>query len=119
MTIRLGLRFSHAELSTILQILESPTDRFVMLARVAGLDPARDFRGADLRGVDFGSDNLSGFDFSGADLRCANLSRAAGLDRVVIDAETRLPLDRAEARQLILAEARQLKIGRASCRERV
>ncbi|MCC5993972.1 MAG: pentapeptide repeat-containing protein [Rhodobacteraceae bacterium] len=49
---------------------------FAALARAAGLDPARDFRGADLRGVDFGTSDLGGFDFSGADLSGCNLSQA-------------------------------------------
>jgi Pentapeptide repeats (8 copies) len=35
------------------------------------LDPKRDFRFADLAGVDFSGANLHGFDFTGADLRGA------------------------------------------------
>ncbi len=57
-------------------MVSTPGCDFATLARAAGLDPARDFRGADLRGVDFGASDLSGFDFSGADLSGCNLSRA-------------------------------------------
>src|SRR3954453_14777801 len=74
-----GLRLSRADLGTIVAVLDAPTDSFVSLARIAELDPAHDFRGANLRGVDFGTDDLSGFDFSGADLTGADLSRATGL----------------------------------------
>ena len=49
---------------------------FANLVKIAKLDPARDFRGADLRGVDFGTSNLRGFDFTGADLSGARLDRS-------------------------------------------
>jgi hypothetical protein len=64
-------------------ILNRPGDSFVALASVAGLDPETAFREADLRGVDFGIDDLSGFDFTGADLRGANFARARGKDCAV------------------------------------
>ena len=63
-----GLRLSRADLGTIVAVLDAATDSFETLAKLAGLDPARDFRGADLRGVDFGTDDLTVFDFSSADL---------------------------------------------------
>ena len=66
----------------VVAVLDAPATGFVALARVAGLDPARDFRGADLCNVDFGADDLEVFDFSGADLTGADLSRV-----------TRLPTD--------------------------
>ena len=93
-------------------VLDAPTYRFSELVRVAGLDPARDFRNSVLDGVDFGTDDLSGYDFSGADLSGAVLSRATGLDGMVTDARTRLPnglqrpppgFDLDEVRRLILA----------------
>src|SRR4051794_20489556 len=95
-----GLRLSRADLGTIVAVLNEPTDSFLSLAKLAGLDPARDFRGADLRGVD-----------SGTDLTGADLSRASGLDRIVFDAATRWPasfrrpppdFDIKEARRMIL-----------------
>jgi len=49
---------------------------FAELVEIAALDPAQDFRGADLAGVDFGEVDLRAFDFEGADLRAADLSRA-------------------------------------------
>jgi hypothetical protein len=52
------------------------TSSFVELCRVSGLNPATDFRWADLRGVDLSNELLAGFDFRGADLRNANLHGA-------------------------------------------
>src|SRR4051812_10777818 len=83
------LRLSRADLGTIVAVLDAPTDSFVTLVKLVRLDPAHDFRGADLRGVDFGTDDLTGFDFSGADLTGSDLSRAIGLNRIAFDATTR------------------------------
>ena len=58
------LTLPRTTLRRIVAVLDAPTDCFVALARMARLDPALDFRGAILDGVDFGSDDLSGFDFS-------------------------------------------------------
>lgn len=58
------------------RIYESREESFVALAAAAGLDPAVDFRFADLREVDFGSDDLANFDFTGSDLSRANLAHA-------------------------------------------
>jgi Pentapeptide repeats (8 copies) len=65
----------------------------VALARRVGLEPRRYFAGGDWRGVNFGSNDLSGFDFTGADLRDADISQATGIDRIITDAATRLPVD--------------------------
>lgn len=46
------------------------------LVKVAGLDPARDFRFADLTGCDFRGCNLRGFDFTGARLHGARFDGA-------------------------------------------
>jgi formylglycine-generating enzyme required for sulfatase activity len=51
------------------RVAEAPTDNFVELARLAGLDPARHMRLCDWSGVDFRGCNLRGFDFSCARLR--------------------------------------------------
>lgn len=60
------------------------TDRasFKELAKAAGLDPSRHFRGARLAGVDLRDEDLSGFDFSDADLSGADFRRAK-IDRSV------------------------------------
>jgi hypothetical protein len=99
-------------LRKMLAVLDAPDDGFVALVRVAGLDSSRDFRGAILDGVDFGTDDLTGFDFSGADLSRAILTRAAGLAKIVTDENTRLPdhrrrpppdFDLAKVRDMVLA----------------
>jgi [protein-PII] uridylyltransferase len=77
-------------------ILRARDADFATLARIGGLDPARHFRGADLRNVDFGDDDLSGFDFREADFAGADLSRARGLRSGMFagakcDAGTRAP----------------------------
>jgi hypothetical protein len=52
-----------------LSLIESNELNFSKLAHIAGLDPSRDFIGADLRDVDFSNCDLRGHDFSEADLR--------------------------------------------------
>ena len=69
-------------------ILRHKANSFVAIGAAVGLNPAKDYRGTDLRGIDFGDDDLRGFDFSGADLTGANLSRARGLDALRSDEET-------------------------------
>jgi len=69
---------------------------FATLARIANLDPTRHFRQANLRNIDFGSDDLTHFDFSGSDLSGADLSRTRGLNisrllGVQSDSRTRWP----------------------------
>jgi formylglycine-generating enzyme required for sulfatase activity len=49
---------------------------FATLVKAAGLDPAQDFIGESLRGIDLRDEDLSGFDFSGADLTAADFRRA-------------------------------------------
>ena len=61
-------------------ILAAHDADFATLARLGGLDAARHFRGANLRNVDFGTDDLGGFYFCDADLSGANLSQARGLN---------------------------------------
>jgi formylglycine-generating enzyme required for sulfatase activity len=77
-------------------ILRARDADFAALARIGGLDPTQHFRGADLRNVDFGDDDLSGFDFREADFCGADLSRARGLRPEMFvgarfDADTRAP----------------------------
>jgi formylglycine-generating enzyme required for sulfatase activity len=66
-------------IETAQAILRARDADFATLARLGGLDPARHFRGADLHNVDFGTDDLDGFDFCEADFSGADLSRARGL----------------------------------------
>jgi hypothetical protein len=58
------------------EILNADGADFSRLVEVAGLDPSEDFRGADLRGVDFGRSDLEGYDFSDADLSGCRFDRA-------------------------------------------
>ena len=79
-------------------VLAARGAEFRCLAELAGLDPARDFIGADLRGVDFGEDDLSAFVFCDADLFGADLSRVTGLTTsmlagAIFDASTKFPDD--------------------------
>jgi small subunit ribosomal protein S1 len=46
------------------RVLTAKTDNFIDLVRLAGLDPAEDFKSAQLTGVDFSQCDLSNFDFS-------------------------------------------------------
>lgn len=58
---------------------------FRELALAAGLDPATDFRGADLRDLDFRDDDLAGFSFRGADLTGCDFRRARGIAGDALD----------------------------------
>jgi len=54
---------------------------FLSLTEAASLDPAYDFIGASLRGVDFRDQDLRGFNFTNADLTGSDFRRAK-IDRV-------------------------------------
>lgn len=58
------------------RIVKTRTDDFLKLASLAGLDPAIDLIGADLRSVDLRNSDLRDFNFSDCDLRNANLTEA-------------------------------------------
>lgn len=72
------------------QLLSIKSPDFNAMVKAAGLDPARDFRGADLRGVDFTDADLTGFDFSGADLSGAKglAARESGKIQALSSSET-------------------------------
>ncbi|MEC4816774.1 MAG: pentapeptide repeat-containing protein [Scytonema sp. PMC 1069.18] len=62
------------ELTKLFQAIdEEPTGKLSELARIAGLNLAEDYIGADLSGEDLSRDNLSHADLSGANLHNANL----------------------------------------------
>jgi hypothetical protein len=73
------MRFEPNDLRRALNVLDESSDSFARLARVAELRPAKDFRGFDLRGMDFGDDALDEFDFSSCNLEGADFSRTTGL----------------------------------------
>lgn len=75
MASRFGL--SEEQEQVLAEILNADGADFATLVRVARLDPSEDFRGADLRDVDFGRSDLEGYDFSGADLSGCRFDRAA------------------------------------------
>jgi hypothetical protein len=66
--------------STLDRLLEEAAGQdlpsFRRMAKAAGLDPSRDFKGASLRNMDFRDEDLRGFDFSNADLAGADFRRA-------------------------------------------
>jgi formylglycine-generating enzyme required for sulfatase activity len=74
-----GLMISDDMARRTYAVLRSVEQPFSVLCRLAGLAPGRHWRGADLRDVAFGADDLRGFDFSGADLRGAKLAEARNL----------------------------------------
>lgn len=67
---------SEAFETVIAHVLNAPTDKFTHLIEVAGLDPGRDLRHADLRNVDFVDCVLTGYDFRGARLTGATFANA-------------------------------------------
>jgi len=67
---------------TIRKVADGDTDDFLVLCKLANIDPKSDLAGADLRGtclraVDLSHADLRGADFSGADLTLANFSFAS------------------------------------------
>jgi formylglycine-generating enzyme required for sulfatase activity len=68
---------------------DAPTDNFVELIRIAGLDPKKHLRFADWSGVDFSGCDLRGFDFTGARLIGCNFKgariKSARFDQALID----------------------------------
>jgi formylglycine-generating enzyme required for sulfatase activity len=77
-------------------VLAARGSSFATLADISGLDLARDFRGADLRNVQFGYDKFPTLDLREANLAGANLSKARGvsaamLERAHYDRATLLP----------------------------
>ena len=73
------MKLTPDELRRIAAVLDADTNGFTRLAEIAGLRPGSDFLGADLRNVDFGTDDLSGFEFWDADVTGADFSKAHGL----------------------------------------
>ncbi len=78
-------------LTTLATVLATKTESFTALAAFAGLEPATAFRSADLRHVDFGTDDLAQYDFSGANLKGAKISKARGLKDLIWDTKTVWP----------------------------
>ncbi|MCA3271413.1 MAG: formylglycine-generating enzyme family protein [Roseomonas sp.] len=90
------MMITDAARASIERIMAEPSESFAALARASGLDPKTGWRGADLRGVQFGTDDLTGFRFLRAQLHGADLSQARGLRRDMFqdaawDATTRFP----------------------------
>ncbi len=83
MTRLLEDMLTNQELQAIDQVLESNSSRFDQLVDMSGLDPATDFRFADLRWLNLCGADLRGFDFTGSDLR-----QCARNDNTVIDQTT-------------------------------
>lgn len=96
------------KLRRIVEVLDADTSSFVELTRIAGLDPRTAFKGAVLRGVNFGTDDISGYDFSGADLSGADLSQALGKEKAVFDGTRGLSwrYDSEAAKRMIVAGRR-------------
>lgn len=82
------MRLSRADRATLSAILEADGATFTELVRIARLDPATAFRGADLAGIDFEACDLSGYDFSGADLTGSSFEHASIEETVFHRAET-------------------------------
>lgn len=55
------------------QVVEAETEDFLELVKIAGLNPAEDFAGANLSGANLSNADLSNADLSGANLYNANL----------------------------------------------
>jgi len=56
--------------------------------KLAGLDPATDFRNADLTKLDFGESDVAGWDLSGSTLHGSDLSRVKNIDQAILSETT-------------------------------
>ena len=77
------MKLTREERRTIRALLRHRSDDFAVLAALTGLDPATDFRDADLRDVDFGTSDIGAFNFERANLDGADWSNARGTERTV------------------------------------
>jgi formylglycine-generating enzyme len=87
--------------AAIISVIHSNSDRFTELAELANLNPAADFRRANLRNVDLRNDSLTDYNFTsadltGADVRGADFRQTNGLDKAILtgvleDRTTRWP----------------------------
>ena len=78
------MKLTAAQQAMLRTLHERRHETFSDLTRIAGLDKRYDFIRADLRKVDFGISDLSGFNFAEADLRGADMTNALGKDRLVL-----------------------------------
>jgi formylglycine-generating enzyme required for sulfatase activity len=88
------MKLSRKDRATLARMLSAETTDFRELVTLIGLNTGTALRGADLRGIDFGTTDLSGLDLTMADVSGSDLSRTTGLDPampLVTDATTRLP----------------------------
>lgn len=67
------------------RIMSAEGQSFTELAKLAGLNPATDFRFKDLRGVDLSDLDLRAFDFAGSDLSYADLTGSQFADAALFD----------------------------------
>ena len=91
------MKLTKKHFAILRRLLDHSSDDFVELARVAGLRLDKDFRHADLRGVDFGTASTTGWDFSGSNLSYADFSRTRGTLPLAAGANTRDTKYRARA----------------------
>jgi hypothetical protein len=82
----------------IARVLSATTANFEELVTISGLDPATDFRHANLSDIDFSGSNLDGFDFTGSIFVGANFvnARIAGANfsrSVQLDAQLKKAID--------------------------
>ena len=66
------------------QLLAAENVSFSALVEIVGLDKRTDFVGNNLRGVDFGSADLNGYNFFDADLTNARMDKATGKQGLVL-----------------------------------
>lgn len=106
------MKLTSAQRQTLLALWEAQEIDFATLVDIAGLNPARDFRGANLEGVQFGHADLTGYDFTSANLRDADLRNAkasnAVFDGAIMEGAT-LPQSIAGRRRLTWTDADGLR----------
>src|SRR5712664_2369051 len=83
------MKLAPTDFDILERILGAGTDDFRSLCKIAALDPAHDFKYANLADVDFGYSDLSGFNFTGANLKNADFRHARYDEAILKDADLR------------------------------
>ena len=78
------MKLSAKQRGVLRQLLAAENVSFSALVEIAGLDKRTDFVGNNLRGVDFGSADLNGYNFFDADLTNARMDKATGKEGLVL-----------------------------------
>jgi hypothetical protein len=95
-----AIALSRENCERIAEVLLTQERGFSTLVRMAGLNPASDFRGRDLRGWPLADEDVRGFDFTGSDLRSTGIENSLQ-DATTILTDAKLDRPRKRAKKVV------------------